>query len=98
MGTLRRSSRNRLAARRRMESGGDGSFRALSRAGDAAHDCVSLAYFKAEKSVGSMNVESTFSTIFPSASEALATFCHSGSPANSFQFLVAASWLGCETM
>src|SRR5262249_14373934 len=55
-------------------------------------------YFSFEKSVGSMNTESTFCTILPFASESAETFFHSGSLRNSSQFLVACSRLACEMM
>src|SRR3954468_16470160 len=55
---------------------------------------IRRAYLMAEKSAGSMKTESTFSTIFPFASEAAATFFHSGSLRNAAQFVFAASRLG----
>jgi len=51
-------------------------------------------YFKGEKSAGSRNTESTFSTSLPFFSDSAATFIHSGSLRKSAQFLSAAARLG----
>src|SRR5260370_34995995 len=48
-----------------------------------------------EKSVITRNVESTFSTILPLASDLSRTLCHSGSSRKACQLEVAASRLGC---
>jgi len=66
---------------------------AVGRLGGACAPCV--RYFIGEKSVGSMNTDSTLLTILPLASESFCTFCHSGSLPNSFQFCLAASRLAC---
>ena len=60
--------------------------------------CDVHGYFKGEKSVGSMNTESTCWTILPLASDSAATFFHSGSLRKAAQFALAASRLGCSRM
>ncbi len=72
-----------------------GSARQPGRSFGCLHDGF---YFSFEKSVGSMKTESTWLTIFPLASEAAATFFHSGSLLNSFQCCAAASRLGWARM
>jgi hypothetical protein len=54
-----------------------------------------ITYLIGEKSVGSMNTDSTLLTILPLASDSFCTFCHSGSLRNSSQFFLAASRLAC---